>query len=230
MTDRIWVDEEVCGQAGKARSGSPALLLRSQTQHRRPTTSLLKLSQPADEEVAVELLAMNFDSRKPNNPTATLATYARHTFSGFPAILKRSVKAVQAGSLRPVSTEAFHNRASSPSVTERQSSPSTTATGFFEAQENDKSARHSENVQLSSVSEDFATDIQPPRQSKAAQVFQHFFETDHVRDEELRLICRRDRAVGVFVMVFWSLAAEGLGQVGQHSTMVAIASAGTQEG
>ena len=31
LTDRIWVDEEVCGQAGQARLGSPALLLRTCT-------------------------------------------------------------------------------------------------------------------------------------------------------------------------------------------------------
>lgn len=161
---------------------------------------------------------MSFDSRKPNNPTATLATYARHTFSGFPAILKRSVKAVKTGGLRSVSTEAFHNKATSPSVAERQQSPSTTATGFFEAQENETPARSSKDIQLSNVTEEVAADIQSPRQSKAAQVFQHFFETDHIRDEELRLICRRDRAVGVFVMVFWSLAAEGLGQVSQQFT------------
>ena len=159
---------------------------------------------------------MNFDSRKPNNPTATLATYARHTFSGF---LKRSVKAVKTGSLdrRPLCTEAVHNKASSPSVAERQPSQRA-APGFFEAQANEEPARSSKDFQLSNVTEDFATDIEPPRQSKAAQVFQHFFETDHIRDEELRLICRRDRAVGVFVMVFWSLAAEGLGQVSQLIT------------
>lgn len=163
---------------------------------------------------------MSFDSRTPNNPTVTLATYARHTFSGFPAILKRSIKTVKAGSQgqRPVSAEALHNKASSPTVAERQPSQSTTTAGFFEAQTNDEPVRNGEDVQLSDVTDSFATDIHPPRQSKAAQVFQHFFETDHIRDEELRLICRRDRAVGVFVMVFWSLAAEGLGQVSQLMT------------
>ena len=161
---------------------------------------------------------MSFESRKPNNQTATLATYARRTFSGFPAILKRSVKAAKPGSQRPVCSEAVQNKASSPkhTVAEQQPSQPAAARGFFDQGTSDKPAQHSEEPEQSRVTEHLESDIQSPRQSRAAQVFQTFFETDHIRDEELRLICRRDRAVGVFAMVFWSLAAEGLGQVSHY--------------
>ncbi|KAK9864217.1 hypothetical protein WJX84_005806 [Apatococcus fuscideae] len=170
---------------------------------------------------------MTFESHKPNNQTATLATHARRTFTGFPAVLKRSVKSGKVGSQRAVCTEAVQKQASSPKhpVAEKRPSGSTAAPGFFEAETNNKRVKYSEDLEPITPTNHLESDIQAPRQSKAAQVFQSFFETDHIRDEEIRLICRRDRAVGVFAMVFWSLAAEGVGQGSASIAQAALSTA-----
>lgn len=154
---------------------------------------------------------MRFDQRNHASQVAGLSAQARRAFGASITSVRPVEKAARSGSQRQVSREAHNNRAtstSSVSTLERRPTQPQPATNFPEAD------RTVEATLQSKTAEQPESSSRADRQSTAASVFQHFFETEHVRDEELRLFLRRDRAVGVASMVFLSLAAEGIGEVG----------------
>ena len=137
-----------------------------------------------------------------------LSAQARRAFSG-PSALGRAIE--QAARARQACREALNSKAApaffvSKSTSERHPSQLRAAGDFSHTEHSTSSA--ADDLTFSERKEG-----RSHNHSTAAEVFQHFFESEHLRDEEVRLLLRRDRAVGVAAMVFTSLAAEGLGEV-----------------
>ena len=156
---------------------------------------------------------MRFDQRNQPGHIAGLSAQARRAFTGVSASIKTSEKA---GGQRQVHREAFKNRTSSVSQSgpDKKQSQLKAAADFSLAQHDFRPDSQTSALQQP------ATHNSPHTHSTAAELFQHFLESDHVRDEEIRLFLRRDRAVGVAAMVFFSLAAEGLSGVSGNSLLL----------
>ncbi len=155
---------------------------------------------------------MRFDQRNHASHVAGLSAQARRAFGTPATTLRPFEQPARPGGQRQVSREAYNRRAtstSSVSTLERRPTQQKAATEFSAPHKKAAPASHSK------VTEQPKGISRAHDRSTAATVFQHFFETDHVRDEELRVFLRRDRAVGVAAMVFLSLAAEGVGEVRQ---------------
>ena len=148
---------------------------------------------------------MSFDTR---SQSASLPTYARRAFGGLSTSFRAFVRSTRQpqSQQRQALREIITSSSTGHSIPDNRPQTKLKAAANFLQTTQNKGQDHSEPDARPAQE-------RPHKQSSASLVFQHFLATEGLRDEEIRLLLRQDRAVGVAAMTFTSLAAEGLGQV-----------------
>ncbi|KAK9862469.1 hypothetical protein WJX84_004322 [Apatococcus fuscideae] len=160
---------------------------------------------------------MSFDTR---SQSASLPTYARRAFGGLSTSFRAFVRSTRQpqSQQRQALREIITSSSTGHSIPDNRPQTKLKAAANFLQTTQNKGQDHSE------------PDARPAqerthKQSSASLVFQHFLATEGLRDEEIRLLLRQDRAVGVAAMTFTSLAAEGLGQASMGVASAALSTA-----